>query len=97
MQPSREEPLELVRALLNLSGEPREYEFAFDRRESPPILHIPGDHRGPDVCIPSRLEQKEWLDTLGRYMAPYWDCQWKLNSEEAFNGFVEYLRSADLA
>lgn len=82
---------------MNLGGEPREYEFAFDGRESPPVLHIPGDHRGPDVCIPCRPEQKDWLDTLGRYMTPFWDCQWKLNSEGAFDEFLKHQNGIRLS
>ncbi len=84
--------VEEIRALLSLSDAPREYVFDIDRRQDPPILHIPGNHRGPDLCIPDRPEQEKWLDGLDEFMTPYWYCQWRFRSTEACEDFLRYLR-----
>jgi hypothetical protein len=44
-----------------------------------------------------QTEQKDWLDTLGRYMTPFWDCQWKLNSEGAFDEFLKHQNGIRLS
>jgi hypothetical protein len=81
-----------IYAFLHLTGTGREYEFLIDRRQDPPILHIPGDHRGPDLCFPLFPEQEEWLNGLDRFMTPLWYCQWKFRSVQACSGFEAYLK-----
>ena len=81
---------------LCLLDTPREYIFQIDYRQDPPILHIPGDHRGPDLCFPDRPEQEEWLHQLTQFVTPYWYCQWKFKSIEICDKFVAYLRKIDV-
>lgn len=84
--------VEEIKAVLNLCGTPEEYTFTIVRRTPLPVLQIPGDHRGPDVCIPRKSEQASWLDSLSEYMTPCWDCQWKFISMKACEDFTRQLR-----
>ena len=88
--------MEDIRAVLKLGEEPAEYEFSIERRQDPPILHIPGDHRGPDVCIPEKQEQMKWLDSLEELMTPFWDCQWKFKSKATCETFITTLKSMEI-
>ena len=88
--------MEDIQVVLELGEAPAEYEFSIERRDEPPVLHIPGDHRGPDLCIPEKPEQEKWLDGLGEFMKPYWHCQWKFESGEACEKFIAHLKSLDL-
>jgi len=67
-----------------------EFVFIIDDRTTPPTLFIPGDHRGPDVCIAHSLEQVAWLDSRDDLVA-LWDCQWRFVSTEAADAFVELI------
>lgn len=80
-----------ITEVLKLGETPREYSFSIDMRQTPPILHIPGDHRGPDLCFPDRPEQEAWLNGLTGFMVPYWYCQWKFNSVSACEEFRAHL------
>lgn len=84
-----------LRTVLQICGEAREYSFSIEWSESPPVLHIPGDHRGPDLCYAERPEQEEWLNGLDRFMAPYWYCQWKFLSEKKCHEFIEFLKGVE--
>lgn len=57
------------------------------------ILHIPGEQRGPDVCIPESSEQEEWLNSLGHLLTHSWDCQWTFNSDSSVREFLSLLDS----
>ena len=83
--------MEEIRAVLELGEVPQEYTFRIDRRQEPPILHIPGDQRGPDICLPHKPEQEHWLNGLVELVAPVWHCQWTFTSEKACDDFIEYL------
>ncbi|MBN2607905.1 MAG: hypothetical protein JXA64_02230 [Candidatus Fermentibacteraceae bacterium] len=89
--------MEEIKIVLSLMDSSEEYSFSIDRRQDPPILHIPGDHRGPDLCYPYRPEQEKWLNDRTEFMIPFWHCQWKFRSTEACEDFLRYLReiSAD--
>lgn len=87
--------MEDILAVLSLGKTPCEYTFSIDWRYDPPILHIPGNHRGPDVCIPYRQEQVDWLDSLKDMMIAYWDCQWKFLSRGKCHEFIELLKECE--
>ncbi len=83
--------MEEISAELDLGKGLDEYEFSIERSENPPILHIPGDHRGPDLRFPRRPEQEKWLNSQERFMKPYWYCQWKFHDLTPCLAFVDYL------
>lgn len=87
--------MEEVRVFLDLGESSREYSFSIDWRSDPPILHIPGNHRGPDVCIPQREEQVAWLNGLDKMMTPYWDCQWKFIRRSSVGKFIELMKGME--
>lgn len=89
--------MEEVIALMDLGLGKREYWFSIDRRQGPPILHIPGDHRGPDLCYPDRPEQEKWLNGLSELMTPFWHCQWKFIDDDACSTFVDQLKGGSHA
>jgi hypothetical protein len=70
----------------------RVYTFLFDERSRPVILHIPGETRGPDVCIPYSAEQEEWLNSLAHLITHTWDCQWTFINESSVNDFLALLK-----
>mgnify|MGYP006283023417 CR=1 FL=1 len=81
-----------ITEVLTLGDAPREYSFSIDMRQDPPILHIPGKHRGPDLCYPYRPEQEKWLNGLTGFMDPYWYCQWRFKSATSCRKFLRYLK-----
>ena len=87
--------MEEIRVVLKLGETPGEYVFNIDRRQDPPVLHIPGDHRGPDLCIPEKPEQEEWLNGLSQFVTPFWYCQWKFLNRKAYSDFLEYLKDME--
>ena len=87
--------MEEIRVTLELGKAPEEYAFTIDRRPDFHVLHIPGDHRGPDLCFPERPEQEEWLNSLVELMTPFWHCQWKFRSCQACDDFIEYLKELE--
>jgi hypothetical protein len=80
---------------LRLLDVPAEYSFLIDRKQDPPVMHIPGDHRGPDLCFPRKPEQEEWLNGLSELMAPFWHCQWKFTSIQSCEEFLEMLAATE--
>ena len=87
--------MDTIRVFMKLGDVPEEYEFTIDRRVSPPVLHIPGDHRGPDLCFPYKPEQENWLNGLVEYVIPFWYCQWRFLSDGVCDDFIEYLRESE--
>jgi hypothetical protein len=87
--------MEELRAVLQLDYAPDEYVFTIDRRQDPPVLHIPGEHRGPDICIPEKPEQEAWLNRLDWLMTPLWHCQWQFRNVTACDQFVDLLQQMD--
>jgi hypothetical protein len=69
----------------------RVYTFLLDERSRPPVVHIPGETRGPDVCTPEFAEQEQWLDGLTRLMTRTWDCQWTFVADDALAEFLSLL------
>jgi hypothetical protein len=67
------------------------YTFFLDDRKHPTILYIPGDLRGPDVCIPECAEQEEWLNTLSNLVTHTWDCQWTFITDDGVDDFLTLL------
>ena len=80
---------------LRLGDFPMVYVFSIDKRQDPPILHIPGEQRGPDVYIPVKPEQEDWLNGLDDLLAPFWYCQWKFHDRESCEYFVEYVKDLE--
>lgn len=87
--------MEEITVVLHLEEAPCEYSFSFDWRSDPPILHIPGNHRGPDLCIPYKQEQVDWLDGLKDMMIPYWHCQWRFLNREKCHEFIRLLKGSE--
>lgn len=87
--------MESIKVILRLTDTPEEYSFRIDRRLNPPVLHIPGDYRGPDVCIPCKPEQVRWLNSLSHLMKPLWDCQWVFSTAETCQEFIQHLREME--
>lgn len=65
--------------------------FLIDLRGGNRVIHIPGQHRGPDNCTPEHSEQADWLNGLNDLMRPSWDCQWTLHDDEAMKAFLDQL------
>ena len=69
-------------------------DFDFIIGENDPLrLRIPGDQRGPDVCIPDSPAQDSWLDSRPDLVARVWDCEWRFADIEAQERFVDMLAS----
>lgn len=68
------------------------YTFLLDERSNPVILHVPGEARGPDVCIPERVEQEEWLNGLEHLVTHTWDCQWTFINDSSVDDFLSLLK-----
>jgi hypothetical protein len=94
--PERKVEMDHVSVRMLLKEIPDEYTFSIERRQHPPILHIPGDHRGPDLCFPQKPEQEDWLNGLPQFMTPYWYCQWKFNDDKSCDDFLQYLDEVKL-
>ena len=88
--------MESIKVILRLTDTPEEYSFRIDRRQNPPVLHIPGDYQGPDVCIPCKPEQVKWLNGLSHLMKPRWDCQWEFTAVETCREFTRYLKEMEI-
>jgi hypothetical protein len=73
------------------------YTFILDDRSRPPILHIPGESRGPDICIPESSEQERWLDGRSHILRRTWDCQWTFQSDRSVEEFLLLLGPFELA
>ena len=56
------------------------------------ILHLPGETRGPDICIPERAEQEEWLNSLAHLLTHTWDCQWTFINDGSVDEFLSLLK-----
>ena len=81
-------------AVQSLPGQPtapKPYEFRIDDQAEPPIVHIPGDQRGPDLCIPDRPEQASWLDSHPDLVRPSWDCQWTCVDSSTLTALLRLL------
>ena len=68
------------------------FEFVIDDTE-PLRLRIPGEHRGPDVCIADSPAQEQWLDSRRDLMVTYWDCQWTFVDDAAKEQFVRLMNA----
>ena len=80
----------LTRGLPDGTEADREFEFILDEFALF-RLRIPGEQRGPDVCIADSPAQERWLDSQRDLMVPYWDCQWTLVDEAAKQAFIELM------
>jgi len=81
-----------IKGLPDGSEPDQDFEFILD--DSEPIrLRIPGEQRGPDVCIPDSPAQERWLLSRGDLMVPYWDCEWTFVSGEARQAFIELIEA----
>jgi len=67
------------------------YSFSIDRRGGAIVVHVPGHHRGPDICKPERPEQESFLDGLEELMRRSWGCQWTLHDDTALEAFIKML------
>jgi len=75
----------------------RVYTFLLDERSRPVVLHVPGEARGPDVCIPEFAEQAEWLGGLTDLLTHTWDCQWALaDDDDAVAAFLLLLKPLEV-
>lgn len=70
-------------------GSCRKTEFEFYVSDSQ--VRIPGEHRGPDVCIADHSEQERWLDEQRDLLKPYWDCEWEFVDNDARQKFLNDL------
>ncbi|HWW76639.1 MAG TPA: hypothetical protein VNZ44_14680 [Pyrinomonadaceae bacterium] len=75
----------------------RVYTFLLDERSRPAVLHVPGEARGPDVCIPEFAEQEEWLGGLTKLLTHTWDCQWTFADDDAVAAFLLLLKPLEVA
>ena len=66
-------------------------EFIFGDERDPLRLRIPGDQRGPDVCIPDSAEQESWLDSRTDLVTRVWDCEWRFVDLAARERFLLML------
>jgi hypothetical protein len=82
-----------VRGLPDGSLADQEFEFMIDDIEPPLRLRIPGEQRGPDVCIADSVAQERWLDNRPDLVIRVWDCEWRFVNEEATDRFVLMLRN----
>ena len=69
-----------------------EFEFIVEDVEPFLQLRIPGDNRGPDVCIPDSSEQEAWLDSRPDLVVRVWDCMWRFIDPGAKERFLLMLR-----
>jgi hypothetical protein len=67
----------------------RPYEFVLF--EDGLVLHIPADHRGPDVAFALAPEQQDWLDRWPGGLRRTWDCQWTFADRSALDRFLAEL------
>jgi hypothetical protein len=90
-------PLEGQCVLIECSGLPGVdsavsiYSFTIDRRGGAIVIHVPGNHRSPDDCIPKSLEQETWLDGLTDLMHRSWGCEWDIKDEISLEVFINML------
>ena len=86
-----------VRGLPDGSLADQEFEFMIDDIEPPLRLRIPGEQRGPDVCIADNVAQQRWLDSRPDLVIAVWDCEWRFVSEDASERFVLMLQACPAA
>jgi len=70
-----------------------EFDFIIDDYEMPSTLRIPGEQRGPDLCIPDHPAQERWLNSRRDLVIPVWHCVWRFVSAEAERHLVQLLSS----
>lgn len=66
-------------------------DFLVDRGGGAIVLHVPGNHAGPDNCTPQLPAQADWLDGLKHLMHRTWGCQWDLEDVDALETFMALL------
>jgi len=80
-----------TRGLPDGTGSQQDFVFMIDDDRSPTTLRIPGEHRGPDVCIADSPAQEKWLDSRQDLVTPTWDCEWQFVDPEAELRFVQLI------
>jgi hypothetical protein len=71
----------------------QEFEFFVETLPQPPQVRIPGELRGPDVCIADSPAQERWLNTRPDLVVQRWDCLWEVVGAEAMRRLVWLLAS----